>query len=103
MPRRDLHDAHDIFARPRNDHAERIDSVDAGVGGVQRARDSIEPHLAFDLLFELDSESIVHVEGICETDDTDRHDGTEASGAYLTFGWHVCAGSATALWQTVIA
>ena len=50
---RDLDGAHDVLARPRHDDAERLDLIDAGVGGVERARDRVEADLAGDLLFEL--------------------------------------------------
>ena len=45
--------ADDVLARPRDDHAERLDLIDAGVGGVERARDAIEAHLAVDRAFEV--------------------------------------------------
>ena len=39
----------DVLARARDDHAERFDLVDAGVGGVERPRDAIESHLAVEM------------------------------------------------------
>ena len=45
--------AEDVLARFRDDDAERIDLVDAGVGGIQGARDRVEPDFAGNLLLEL--------------------------------------------------
>ena len=53
MLRADTDDADEIVARPRQDDAERLDLVDARVGGVERARDLVEPDFAFELLLEL--------------------------------------------------
>ena len=43
----------DVLARLRDDDAERLNLVDAGVGGVQRARDRVEADLALELGVEL--------------------------------------------------
>ena len=48
MPRSDVHRVHYRFGRAREDHAQRLDLIDAGVGRVERARDAIEPHLTVD-------------------------------------------------------
>ena len=45
--------AHHRFGRARNDDAERLDLVDAGVGRVQRARHLVEANFAVDRGFEL--------------------------------------------------
>ena len=37
----------------RNDDAERVNLIDAGVGGVEGARNCVEPDFARDLLLEL--------------------------------------------------
>jgi hypothetical protein len=50
MPRCDLDSADDILTRPRDDDAKRLNLVNAGVSGVQRARDPVEPDLTFNLL-----------------------------------------------------
>ena len=34
-------------------YPKRLDLIDAGVGGVERARDRVEAHFAFDFGFEL--------------------------------------------------
>ena len=36
----------DVVARARQDHAARLDLVDAGVGRIEGARRLVEPHLA---------------------------------------------------------
>ena len=43
----------DVFSRFRDDDAERMYLIDAGVGRVQGARDGVEPDFTGDLLFEL--------------------------------------------------
>jgi hypothetical protein len=53
MPPRDVDNGDDVFARARDDHAKRLDLVDAGVGGVQRPRERVEPDLTFDRRFEV--------------------------------------------------
>src|SRR5579883_2326701 len=45
---RDLHDAGDVGLALRRDHANRLDLVDRGVGGVAAAGEWIEANLAFD-------------------------------------------------------
>jgi hypothetical protein len=49
----DLDHANDVLARSRDDEAERLDLIDARVGGVERTRDPIEPDLARDRLLEI--------------------------------------------------
>ncbi len=46
VPRGNLHRPHHIVWCPGNDEPERFDLIDAGVGGVERARDPIETDLA---------------------------------------------------------
>jgi hypothetical protein len=50
---RNLDGSHHIVSRAGHDDADRLDLVNAGVGGVQRARNAIEPDLALDVLLEL--------------------------------------------------
>jgi hypothetical protein len=53
VPPRDLDNANDVLTRSGNDDAERLDLIDARVGGVERARDPIEPDFARYRLFEI--------------------------------------------------
>ena len=46
----------DVVARFRDDDAERLDLIDAGVGGVERARHRVEADLAGDLRLEIAAE-----------------------------------------------
>ena len=49
-------DANQVVARSRQHDAQRLDLVDAGVGGIERAGNAIESHLADGLLFEIPTE-----------------------------------------------
>ena len=40
--------AENVLAVSRDDDAQRLDLIDAGVGGIERARDGIEADFAFD-------------------------------------------------------
>ena len=53
VPARGLHRPHDIVPGPGDDDAERHDLIDAGVSGVEGARDAVEPDFALDLFLEL--------------------------------------------------
>ncbi len=44
----DLDGANDVFPRFHDDDAHRLDPVHAGIGGVERTRDLVEPHFALD-------------------------------------------------------
>ena len=59
VARGDLDGAYDILARPRDDDPERLDLVDARVGGVERPRDRVEADLARDVLFKAAAEGVV--------------------------------------------
>ena len=50
---RELDRANNVVTRFRNDDAKWVDLVDTRVGGIERARDRIEPDFAGDLLLEL--------------------------------------------------
>ena len=52
------HRTHDVFARLDHHHAERLDLIDAGIGGIERTGDRVEPHLALDLALELAPERV---------------------------------------------
>ena len=47
------HRTHDVFARLDHHHAERLDLIHAGIGGIERTGDGVEPHLALDVALEL--------------------------------------------------
>ena len=53
MLRTDSDDADQIFARPRQDDPCRLDLIDAGVGGIERAGDAIETDLAGGVAFKI--------------------------------------------------
>ena len=54
-----LQAAQNVLAIPGNDHAHRLNLVDAGIGGIERARNRIEADLAFDLALQLPAERAV--------------------------------------------
>ena len=54
----DLERAQNVLAMPGDHHAQRLDLVDAGVGGIERAGDGVEADLAFDGAFELAPQSV---------------------------------------------
>ena len=56
----DLDRPDDVLARARDDDAERLDLIDAGVGGIERARDGIESDFAFDRALKVEPESVGH-------------------------------------------
>ena len=51
-----LHDGNDVLDRPRDDDAQRLDLVDAGVGAVELARSDVEADLAGDVLAQVAGE-----------------------------------------------
>src|SRR5437867_625613 len=59
----DLDGAHHIAAGANDDDAERFNLVDAGVGRVQPARDTVEPDFPANPAFELASKSVDHSNG----------------------------------------
>ena len=46
---RDLHGGHQVGDVPRDNHAQRLDLVDAGVGAVEPPRSGIETNLSLDM------------------------------------------------------
>ena len=61
--------------RARNDDAERLDLVDAGVGAVELARSGVEAHLAGDVLAQVPGQ------GLALLFDEGGHDGMVPGGA----------------------
>src|SRR5260370_309209 len=49
----DLHGGHQVGDVPRDNHAQRLDLVDAGVGAVESARGGIEANLALDMAAQM--------------------------------------------------
>src|SRR6266545_1374163 len=47
-----------VVTRPRYDDTERLDLVDAGVGGIEHACDAVEAHFALELALELGPEGV---------------------------------------------
>src|SRR5437764_21050 len=45
----DLHAGHQVGNAPRNNHAQRLNLIDAGVGAVELARSRIKANLALDM------------------------------------------------------
>ena len=60
MSTRAVDGAEDIVARPHNDHAERLDLVDACVGRIERTRDLVESNLAVETRFEVPLQRVAH-------------------------------------------
>ena len=54
----DLDGANDVFPRFHDHDAHRLNPVHAGIGGVQRARDLVEPHLALDDRVQIAAQSV---------------------------------------------
>jgi len=50
--------AYDVVSRARDDDAERLDLVDAGVRGIERPRHAIESHFAVDLILKIEPETL---------------------------------------------
>src|SRR5204862_540430 len=59
----DLDGAHDIATAAHDDNAERFNLVDAGVGGIEAARDAVESDFPVDPALELASKSVDHANG----------------------------------------
>ena len=59
----DPDDADQVFPGPGEDDAPRLDLVDAGVGGIQRAGDAIETDLPGQLVLEIAAEIVTLVVG----------------------------------------
>src|SRR5687768_12817700 len=60
MARGDGDRADDIVTRARHNDGERLDLINAGVGGIERTRYPIEPDLAVNRRFEIASQSFAH-------------------------------------------
>ena len=48
----------DVGPRLRDHDADRLDLIDAGVGGIECAGDAVEPHLALDGGFQLRAQRV---------------------------------------------
>src|SRR6516162_8580262 len=83
-----LDDDMEVFHRPRNDHAKRLDAINAGVRAVEPAGGAVETHFALDGFLEVAFESLA-----LQSVEVSRHSGivrlTDACGPFPEIPWGI--------------